>query len=99
MAMAVMNNAEALMKRNPDFLLRDVAGTLIVVPVGAAVTVFPGMITVNASGAYLWELLENEQSVESLTDALLERYEVNRAQAEEDIRNFLTKLEETGAVI
>ena len=30
------------MKRSADFLLRDVAGTLVVVPVGAAVASFPG---------------------------------------------------------
>ena len=87
------------MKRNSDFLLRDVAGTRIIVPVGAAVTAFPGMITVNATGAYIWELLENEQTVESLTEALLARYDVTEAQAEEDIKTFLLELENTGAII
>ena len=45
------------MKRSEDFLLRDVAGTLVIVPVGEAVSAFPGMITLNATAAYLWELL------------------------------------------
>ena len=75
------------------------AGTRIIVPVGAAVTAFPGMITVNATGAYIWELLENEQTVESLTEALLARYDVTEAQAEEDIKAFLLELENTGAII
>lgn len=87
------------MKRNSDFLLRDVAGTLIVVPVGAAVTAFPGMITLNATGAYLWEVLEKEQTVASLAEALMDRYEVTREQAEEDVKAFVKKLEETGAII
>jgi hypothetical protein len=87
------------MRRNPDFLLRDVAGTKVIVPIGAAVTAFPGMITVNDTGAYLWELLETEQTVDSLADALLARYEVAWEQAKADVEMFLEKLQPTGAVV
>ena len=87
------------MKRNPDFLQQDVAGTKIIVPTGTAVTSFTGMITVNNTGAYLWELLETEQTVDTLVDALLERYDVSQAQAKTDVVAFLKKLQNTGAVI
>ena len=87
------------MKRSADFLLRDVAGTLVIVPVGAAVSGFPGMITLNATAAYLWQLLETEQTVESLTEALLERYEVDEQKAKADVEAFIKKLQPTGALI
>lgn len=87
------------MKRSADFLLRDVAGTLVIVPVGAAVSEFPGMITMNATGAYLWELLENEQTVETLADALVARYEVDMQTAKADVEAFVARLKPTGAVI
>lgn len=87
------------MKRNPDFVQQDVAGTKVIVPTGAAVTKFPGMITVNDTGVYLWELLEREQTVDTLVDALLESYEVEREQAKEDVESFLANLQSTGAVI
>ena len=87
------------MKRNPEFLLRDVAGTLVVVPVGSAVREFSGMMMLNATGAYLWELLENEQTIESLTAALVERYEIGAEEAQADVSAFLEKLKPTGAVI
>ena len=86
------------MKRNSDFLLREVAGTVVVVPVGAAATAFPGMITMNPTGAFLWEQLETEQTVESLTAALLENYEVTEEKAGEDVRSFVEKLRPTGAI-
>lgn len=88
-----------LMKRNADFLLRDVAGTLVIVPVGAAVSAFPGMITVNATAAYIWELLETEQTVETLTEALVARYEVDAERAQADVEAFLNRLQPTGALI
>lgn len=87
------------MKRNPDFLLRDVAGTKVIVPIGAAVTVFPGMITVNETGAYLWELLEAEHTADTLAAALAARYEVLPEQAKADVEAFLAKLQPTGAVV
>ena len=87
------------MKRNPDFLLRNVAGSDVVVPVGRATLDFPGMITLNETGRVLWELLETEQTVASLTAALTEEYEVTAQQAEKDVLIFLEKLRPTGALI
>ena len=87
------------MKRNPNFLQQDVAGAKVVVPIGEAVISFPGMITINGTGEYLWELLETEQTVDTLVAALLERYEVGREQAKADVESFLEKLQSTGAVI
>ena len=87
------------MKRKPDFLLRDVAGTFVIVPVGEAVTSFPGMITVNSTGAYLWELLEQEQTEASLVKALTDRYEVDENPAGADVRAFLARLKPVGALI
>ena len=86
------------MKRSADFLLRQVAGSQVLVPVGAATKKFPGMIRVNDTGCYLWELLETEQTRETLTKALLTRYEVTAEQAAQDVDAFADKLIPTGAV-
>lgn len=87
------------MKRSENFLLRDVAGTLVIVPVGAAVSAFPGMITLNDTAAYLWELLEQEQTVASLAAGLMDRYEVDEEKATADVEAFLEKLKPTGAIV
>ena len=87
------------MKRNENFLLRDVAGSLVIVPVGAAVATFPGMITLNATAAFLWEQLETEQTVESLVAALMSRYDVDQARATADVVAILERLEPTGALV
>ena len=61
------------MIRNGNYLLRQVADTWVIVPVGQAAVEFAGMVTLNATGAYIWELLEKEQTLESLAEALLEK--------------------------
>ena len=87
------------MKRSSDFLLRDVADTLVIVPVGKATLDFPGMITVNSTGAYLWELLEKSQTMQTLTQAMVERYEVDEAQAQTDVKAFTESLIRVGAIV
>lgn len=87
------------MIRNADFLLREVADTLVVVPVGAAANDFSGMITLNAVGGFIWEQLAEEQTVQSLTDALVAEYAVDREVAEKDVEAFVSKLLSTGAIL
>ena len=43
------------MKIKSDFLLKKVADSYVVVPVGKATVSFNGMITLNETGAFLWE--------------------------------------------
>lgn len=86
------------MRQNPDFILRTVADSLVLVPVGEATTRFPGMLRMNESSVFLWEQLAQEQTEETLTQALREKYEVDAETAREDVRRFLKTLTAVGAV-
>lgn len=86
------------MKRNPDYLLRSVAQSKVVVPVGKAAEIFPGMVNLNETGAFLWELLETEQTVDTLAAALQKEYGITNERAVEDVENFLLGLLKIGAV-
>lgn len=86
------------MKRNANFLMREVAGSAVAVPVGEAAREFPGMIRLNEAGKYLWELLGQEQTPQSLTKALLDRYEVSEDQARQDVDAFLEHIRAVGAL-
>lgn len=86
------------MKQNSDFFLSETAGLQMIIPVGQAATKFPGMITVNETGAFLWELLEQEQTEADLVRALEERYEAPREEIETDVAEFLRRLRLAGAL-
>ena len=87
------------MKRNPGFLMRQVAGRYVLAPVGEMVKTFSGMITMNATGKFLWDLMEQDQTVDSLAQALADNYEVDVKKAKEDVVKFLEPLKPVGAVI
>ena len=83
------------MKVKEDFVLRKVADSYVVVPVNKMTLNFNGIITLNETGAFLWrEAEKGDFSVESLTAALLNEYEVDEATATRDVASFVAKLNE-----
>lgn len=84
------------MKISENFVLRQVADTWVVLPVGQASVDFNGMLTLNESGAILWRALEQGGDRDALADALLAEYEVDRETALADVDAFLQKLKDTG---
>lgn len=87
------------MKRSSGFLMRQVAGRYVLAPVGETVKIFSGMITMNATGKFLWDLMEQDQTVDSLAQALVDTYSVEFEKAKEDVIKFLDPLKPVGAVI
>ncbi len=86
------------MKIKEGFILREVAGSFIVVAVGDAVKDFNGVINLNETGAYLWKELAKGSDEDGLTKALLAEYDVEESVARADAKNFIDKLTEAGLV-
>ena len=82
-----------------DFILREIAGEFMLVPVGQAAARFNGLITMNEIGSFLFRALEQERSEEELTDLILGEYDVNRETASADLRDFLQQLRQLGALV
>lgn len=86
------------MKIKDGFLLRTLGDTHVVVPVGQASIDLRGMISLNATGAFLWEALQDDQTEESLTALLLETYDVDKDRAAADVARFVQLLRENALV-
>ena len=82
------------MKVKQGFMLRAIAGNYVVVPVGKAAVDFNGIITLNETGAFLWEQLVHEVTLETLLSKMIDTYEVSMEQATNDLKSFLKILEE-----
>lgn len=82
------------MKIREDFILRKIADTNVVVPIGSAVVDFSGLINLNETGAFLFELLQKGATESDLVAALLNEYEVSKEAAEKDVATFVNKVKE-----
>ncbi len=86
------------MKLSENFVLKQVAGSYIVLPIGGSIVDFNGMLTLNESGVLLWNTLKQGCDIEGLVDALTTEYKVSREVARDDINEFLTKLANAGCI-
>lgn len=87
------------MKLKDGFVLRRVGGHSIVVPVGAQIMDFNCMITLNETGEFLWQQLQQERTTEQLTAALLDEYDVEPATAEADVARFVEQLQQAELLV
>ena len=78
------------MKIKDGYLLRDVAGSHVVVSVGNVD--FDGMIRLNDTGVFLWKKLSEGIDEKALVEALLAEYDVAKDVAERDVSEFVDGL-------
>ena len=86
------------MKLKGEFILREIAGDVILVPVGRTALAFNGIITLNQTGIEIWKGLQANKSREQLLDALLEQFDVPAEQAAKDLDAFLAHLLENDLI-
>ena len=84
------------MKIKKGFVLRQVCGENVVVGEGLDAINFGKLLSLNETAAWLSQqaIEMGDFSVESLTAALLNEYEVDEATATRDVASFTAKLNE-----
>lgn len=83
----------------PGFILREIVGNTVAIPTGESAHRLSGLISLNGSGKFLFELLQTDQTVDSLTQALMDNYEVTSAEATADVNEFITLLRENDMLV
>ena len=85
------------MKIKDGYLLSEVAGTTVVVPINPDHT-FRNMLKLNGTGKLLWETLLSETTEEALVSTLVSEYEIDRETALADVGRFLATLRSYGVL-
>ena len=80
------------MEIKKKLMKRQVAGDTFLVPLGKTVYDSNGLFFLTEVGAFIWDLLPQANTEEEVLSAVLAEYDVEEAQAREDVREFLEKL-------
>lgn len=86
------------MKIKKGFTVRNIAGSDIVVPVGNAEKIFNGMITLNESGAFFWNALIKDTTVDEVVKKVTSEYDVDEERAKADVEKFIEQLRENNLI-
>lgn len=90
--MTILENT--FFRRNPDLLFSDMDGETVMMSIQNGE--YYGLDEV---GSRIWQLLEKPESAETLTEKLIEDYEVTRENCLSDVMEFLNILAEKHLII
>lgn len=81
-----------------QYILREIAGTSILVSVGSGVADFCGIVTLNHSAKVLWTALQDGATKAELIQKLQYYFALSEEKAAEDVTTSLILLEQRGMI-
>ena len=80
------------MKIKDGYILRQVNNEWIVVTVGQAAINFSGLIRLNETGAFLFDLMLKETNINTLVKELTNEFDISEEIALRDVNKFIETL-------
>jgi hypothetical protein len=88
-------NLQTLHKLKSRFVARNVGNELILVPLTANVAQMNELFTLNETGKFIWENINENSTILDVENSMIEAFDVDSTTAKRDIELFLSKLETT----
>ena len=80
------------MKIKNGFVTRKIADTIVAVPTGELVNEFQGMINLTNSAIFVWDLLQEETTIDEVSEKLSKKYNIDINKAKSDVEDFVNNL-------
>lgn len=80
------------MKINENYIMRDIAGEVIIIPTGEAAQMFNGMISTNEVAAFIWKHIETCKDANEITEKLIQEFDIDYESAYKDVVKFIQDL-------
>lgn len=80
------------MKLKEGIVTNSIDGESFAIATGNATREFNGLVKNNPSAAFIFELLKTEQTLDSIVNAMLEKYDVDEATVRVDVEELLALL-------
>lgn len=87
-------NLKSLQKIKAGFVTREVGEELVLVPLTGNVAQMNELFTMNETGKFIWENIDDDTTIDELADKMVEVFEVSPEIARRDICGFLEKMSE-----
>jgi len=84
--------------RSRSIVAREVAGETLLVPIRGKVGDLASIYSFNGTASLIWKLLVSPKTLAELAEAVTGEYEVDRSQAERDVKKFVDDMKAVGLV-
>lgn len=86
------------MKLKDDLMLCKVGDSSIVMSTGSTMHL-QGLTTVNETGEFIWNLLQNDTTEDAIVQALCGEFEIDAPTARADAHSFIGMLDKAGFLV
>ncbi|MCX7714372.1 MAG: PqqD family protein [Clostridia bacterium] len=87
------------MRIREGFVLRQIGDSYVALATGSELVDFDAMISINETGAFLWNNLLEDTTFDELIQKLCGEYDVDKQTASRDVKEFIQSLESAGLLI
>jgi len=87
-------NLKSLQKIKADFVTREVGNELVLVPLTGNVAQMDELFTMNETGKFIWENIDEDSTIDVLAEKMVEVFDVSPEIAKRDVVGFLEKMSE-----
>jgi Coenzyme PQQ synthesis protein D (PqqD) len=79
-------------RKNADVVSRKIAGEVILVPVRGNLADMNRIFALDGVGEFIWQALDEGKNLGEIRNELLDRFDVEKATADTDVREFIHEL-------
>ena len=87
------------MRIKSGFVMRNVMGKPVVVATGEASKNFHGMIKLNQTAGEVWAGLQEELTLDEISQKISEKYQISTEQALGDVKELVGQMKEKGFLV
>lgn len=84
------------MKKKENFILRNIAGEHIMMPVGPTALKFSGLILANDVSAFIWDNIEKADSPEEMAELICGQFEADYDEVQKDVTLLFEEMKKAG---
>jgi hypothetical protein len=89
---------ETVYRRSSDLIERRVLDDRLLVPIRGELADLQRIFALNPAAQHIWSQLDGERDLAAVRDSLVVRFEVEPAQAEADLVDFIVQLSAAGLI-
>ena len=86
------------MKIKDGYIMKEIAGSKVVMAIGAESNNFNGIITFNEVGAEVFSMLDGSNPIEKIIGVISEKYDVSGEIVKKDVLSVVEKMKEHGLI-
>ncbi len=86
-------------RKKENFVCRKIAGETVLVPLRGNLAELQKLFVLDGIGGYLWDRIDGKTPVEELCRDVISHYDVDKQQADADVKEFFSRLLAAGIVL